>query len=316
MRYLITGGSGLVGAYTVRHPINEGHAVVVYDLNPDSALLFKVLKEEDRAKVSMVSGDTRDLAGIMRALKDHEVQEVIHLAYMLTAGTEANPSLGVQVNILGTSNIFEAARILKLRKVVWASSSAVFGAQEDYTEERLPNDAVHKPRYLYGACKSFCEFMGHYYFTKHNLDNVGLRFTVVYGPGKYFTMTRGTVAGFASELIEKPALSDEPSVIPYGDDSIDWLYVEDAARSLYLASLAERTPKRAYTICGDLRPMREVVSCVKKILPKARIELQPGKMDLFWNFDISAAEKDIGYRPEYTVERGAEETIRLLQAGF
>ena len=316
MRYLITGGCGFIGAYVTRYLIREGHEVVIYDFNPNTTLLFHLLNGEQQTKVTVVAGDTTDLAGFIRTVRKYDIQEIVHLAYMLTSGSEINPSLAIRINIQGTSNVFEAAAILGLRKVVWASSITVFGSQADYAEKCLGNDAVHKPRYLYGACKSFCEYLGKYYFAKHELDNVGLRFALVYGPGRYSTMTRGTVAGFASELIEKPVLSTDPCKIPYGDDVISWLYVEDAARSVYLGSQANRTAERAYTICGDLRPMKEAVSYVQKLLPKAKIEVQPGKLDLFWNHELDPAEKGIGYRPQYSMERGVEETIKMVQAGL
>lgn len=316
MKYFLTGGCGFIGAYTTRCLVNEGHEVVIYDLNPDTTLLFRLLKDEQRDKIPIIFGDTTDFPELIRTLKKHGVQKIIHLAGMLTAGSEANPSLAIRTNIQGTNNIFEAALLLGLNKVVWASSLAVFGTQDDYVEEFLAQDAVHKPRTLYGATKSFCEFLGRYYFVKHNLDNVGLRFSLVYGAGKYSTIGRGTGAAFASELIEKPVLSNEPCIVPFGDDVIDWLYVKDAARSIYLASLQDRTPERAYTICGDLRPMKEVVLFVKKMLPDARIELQPGKYEVPWKHDLKSAENGIKYRPEYSIEKGVEETIRMLRTGF
>ena len=88
------------------------------------------------------------------------------------------------------------------------------------------------------------------------MDNVGLRFTHVYGHGKALTIPRGTGVDYLTELLEKPA-AGEPGVIPNGDDEPDWLYVEDVGRAIRLAAEAPPTRSAGLNICGDTRPMRE-----------------------------------------------------------
>jgi nucleoside-diphosphate-sugar epimerase len=103
---------------------------------------------------------------------------------------------------------------------------------------------------MYGATKSLNERIGAHYRKRCGLDNVGLRFTAVYGHGKVATVARGTGAMESTELLEKPARG-EPGVIVNGNDVVDWLYVEDAAYAVQIASEAPPCASPALTICGD-----------------------------------------------------------------
>src|SRR5207244_7563835 len=112
------------------------------------------------------------------------------------------PLRTLRVNCEGTLNVFEAALAVGAGKVVWASSSAVFGSAAR-REDRIDNDSFHAPQGLYGATKSFNEQLGAHYQRVYGLDNVGLRFPFVYGFGRALTVARGTGASFAAELLDK-----------------------------------------------------------------------------------------------------------------
>jgi UDP-glucose 4-epimerase len=312
MNILVTGGTGLIGSYVVRDLLLEGHSVVIYDLLPNTALIERITTLEYREKFKLEIGDVNDLPCLLRALKDYKIESVVHLAYILLAGSEANPSLAIRVNCEGTNNVFEASLFLGIQKVVWGSSISVYGNPEEYQEEILRNNSAHKPNNVYGACKSFNEFMADYYFRKKGLNHVGLRFNVVYGAGKISTLTRGTGAGFVSELTEKPVLSNELCEVPYGDDAMNWLYVEDASRAVSLG-LHQGTQTGTYTICGDYRSIQDVASYVKEILPEAKIQLQPGRYGFCGKYDMTEAQEGIGYWPQYTMEEGIRKTINFLR---
>jgi nucleoside-diphosphate-sugar epimerase len=312
MNILVTGGTGFIGSYVVRDLLSERHNVVIYDLLPNTALIERITTLEQRKEIKLEIGDITDLPCLLRALKQHKIESVVHLAYILLGGSEANPSLAFRVNCEGTNNLWEASLVLGIKKVVWGSSISVYGKPEEYREEILSNASNHKPNSVYGACKSFNEFMADYYFRKKGLDYAGLRFNVVYGPGKMSTLGRGTGVTFASELIEKPALTHELCEVPFGDDAINWLYVEDASNSVRVA-LREGTQAGTYTICGDYRPMRDVAAYVRKILPEAKIQLQPGLYEICGKFDMTEAQKAIGYWPQYAMEEGVRKTINFLR---
>jgi nucleoside-diphosphate-sugar epimerase len=313
MNYLVTGGTGFIGAYVVRDLVKSGHHVVCFDIAPNAQLLADVVPTEPLRGVTVARGDVTDWSQLFHALREHRVDKIIHLASLLTSSSEANFPLALKVNCQGTNHVFEGAALLGLEKVVWASSVAVFGPRSIGADGIVLNDAPHDPQTVYGACKSYNEQMALHYARKYDLDVIGLRFTLVYGYGKTETVARGTGVGYLSELIDKPALEQGPCVIPYGDDQMDWLYVEDVARAIVLASQAGKTRTKAFTVRGDLRPMREVFDYVRRLLPKADMTLQSGRYRQTWQFDGSATRTEIGYAPEFTIEEGIKRNINMLR---
>lgn len=312
MRYLVTGGSGFIGAYAVRALRDAGHQVTVFDVMPNREFLADVLGAPPADDVRVVSGDVTDMPMVLRAMREARAERVVHLAATLSISSEASPLRTLRVNCEGTINVFEAALALGITKVVWASSVAVFGAAERQ-EELLANNAPHAPLGLYGAVKSMNESLGRHYKQQRGLDNVGLRFTAVYGYGKALTIPRGTGVDYITELLEKPA-ANEPGVIANGDDVIDWLYAEDAARAICLASEAPQCAEAGLTICGDVRPMQEAVAYVRRLLPQANLQVTAARRPSRMRYDPSTTEATIGYSPQFSMEEGFRRTINMVRA--
>jgi nucleoside-diphosphate-sugar epimerase len=311
MRYLVIGGTGFIGAYVVRDLLAAGHEVTVLDLAPDNQLLANVLGGTVPDGVDVRSGDVSDRPALLRTMGAAKVDRIIHLAGMLGLSSEVNPARTLKVNCEGTINVFEAALALGVDNVVWASTIAVFGGHD--SPDRIANDAPHAPRNLYGATKSLNERLGAHYQHSRGLDNVGLRYTAVYGYGKEATLARGTSAVTYVELLENPARG-QPGVIAGGNDMVDWLYVEDAARATCLAAEAPPSPSPGLTICGDARPMQEAVAYVRQLLPDADLRVETDRPDIVHDFDSSVTEAAIGYRRQFGMEEGFRQTINVVRA--
>ena len=109
-RFLVTGALGCIGAWTVRELVREGVPVVAYDIGSDPRRLALILEPDELARVTFVAGDITDLDGLDRALADHEITNVVHLAALQVPFCRADPPLGARVNVVGTVNVFEAVR--------------------------------------------------------------------------------------------------------------------------------------------------------------------------------------------------------------
>ena len=311
MRYVVTGGTGFVGAYVVRDLLKAGHDVTVYDLAPNPGFLEDVLGEPPH-DVRIVSGDVRDLPLLLRIFREAQPERVVHLASTLGAGSELNPLRTVQVNIEGTIHAFEAALEVGAEKVVWASSIAVFGPTSVRSGEGVANDDYHAPVRLYGACKTFLEQLTLNYRRERQLDAVGLRFSIVYGYGKALTVERGSRAVHLTELIEKPAM-DEPAVVPYGDDVQNLVYVEDVARAVVLASRTLGTEPAGLNVGGEDVLVRDAAAIVQQLLPDADIQVQPGVRDGSAGYDLATTTEQIGYAPAFSLREGLRRTINAMR---
>jgi nucleoside-diphosphate-sugar epimerase len=313
MNYLVTGGTGFVGAYVVRDLTREGHRVTVFDLALNREFLQNVLSEDERQQVQLVAGDVTDLPMVLRTMRDARPHRTVHLAATLGASSEENALRALRVNCEGTINIFEAALTFDVQKVVWASSIAVFGAPSRRPPGEIANDAYHQPGDLYGACKAMNEQLGRHYRRRRSLDCTGVRFSVVYGYGKALTMARGTGADFLYELIDKPALG-QPGIVPHGDEIIDWLYVEDAARAVVLATKALHNRSIGLNICGERSTVRGVATRIRHLLPNAQLEVQPGTWGGPMHFEMATTEAEINYSPQFSLEEGLRRNINMLRA--
>lgn len=306
MTTLITGGTGFIGAYVSRRLVRKGERVVTFD-NLPSNVIHQLLTPEELAEVTFATGEVTSLADLGHAIREHGVDRVLHLASLLHPVCDQNPPKAIEVNLQGQATVLEAARLFDLKKVVWASSVVVYGARSSHSQKVLPNDAPHHPVSVYGATKSFAEYLAGHYRRTWNVDTLGLRLTLVYGPGR----VRGATA-FVNELLMKPPLG-EKAVVPFGDDVVDWQYVEDVAALMERCLAVPRTETAVFNTQFDPRSLREAGRWVQRVLPDADIQYQPGVFGIAWELDDSQLQKEIGFSPEYPMERGTLEVINFVR---
>ena len=252
------------------------------------------------------------LQDLLHTIKAHQVERVVHLAYIVGPENEQNPTRALHINCVGTNNVFEAARLEGLQRVVWASSVAVYGPRSYYGKADLDEDDPPQPTRVYGACKLFNEHMAEHYFHAFQVEHIALRPSVVYGPGRL----RGS-AQFMQEWIERAAVGEHVT-IPAGDEQDTWSYVEDVAEAFNLAVRASNLPERhIFNIGGDFRARRELGTYLKTLVPNAHIEITDEVAESGYrsarhiNSRIAEA---LEFQPQWSLERGVRATVNWARS--
>ncbi len=183
-RFFVTGALGCIGAWVVRNLVREGIPTVIYDLGGSQHRLRLIMSEDELEQINIINGDVTDLNAVEQAVKDTGATHIIHLAGLQVPFCKADPSLGARVNVVGTVNMFEAAKRAGIKHLVYASSIAVYGSSEEYPEEMLSHDAPQRPRTHYGVYKQANEGTARIYWQDDDMSSIGLRPYTVYGPGR------------------------------------------------------------------------------------------------------------------------------------
>ncbi len=312
-RILVTGGSGFIGGFTLEALSNLGADVVSFARRPPETMA---------APATFIQGDVTRAEGLFSACQSQQIDTIVHLAGYGTTMVQGNPELGVRVNIMGMSNVLEAARIAGLR-VVFTSSIGVYGQITLSEAESATEEAQVNPVTVYGAGKLLCEKMGQAYAQNYNLAFIALRVTAVYG----FTdlARRGvehpTFSDHARRLIELP-LAGQPVVVETGGrQPCDFVYVKDVAQAIANACVAENLKHDVFNIgSGEVRTLRDFADVITRHEPEAdvRVGEAPNPAYPFMGpVDISRAIEELDYKPtpfsecieDYVVLTKAKETV-------
>lgn len=303
---MVTGGTGFVGCHVTRLLLAEDCDVTLFDQWPDRDTLGLVAGTATAVRVIM--GDVSSAVALFRAVDEIRPEVVVHLASPLPPATERDAAETLRAMVGGHVNVLEAARLWQVRKVVWASATSVFGPPSSHggLEALIANDAPHHPETVYGVAKSACERLSAVYRSREHVDSVGLRFAQGYGPGK----RRGRPFGY--ELFQK-ALSGEPYEVPFGDDLINWQYVEDMAAMIVQVSRTEPFLPVVLNTTGEVMTMQESVSLLREICPRARLTVGRGTTGLVWRYDVSELARVLDEFPMTAAREGFAQTLRTME---
>lgn len=310
MRVLITGGYGFIGAWIIRNLLARGDQVWVYDLKEDPRRLRLILPDADLRRVAFVPGDVTDLPGLSAAITAHGITEVIHLAGLQVPTCRADPLLGARVNVLGTLAVFEAIRAAggQVRRVVYASSAAVFGGPDKYPAGPLNDGVPLVPSTHYGVFKCCNEGNARIYFQDHGISSVGLRPWTVYGVGRDLGMTSEPTKAI------KAALLGRPYHISFGGWT-DFQYVDDVAKAFVLGLERPYTGSKSYNLRGAVVTLADFRTALCRVLPEADRLVTVGTTQIAIAYDLSDAgiERDLGPMPKTGLEDGIRETVEMFR---
>jgi len=225
MKILITGGAGFIGSYLCEKYTKEEHKVLCLD-NFLSGNLLNVRHLLDYRNFKLIKGDIRDFDLLERISRDVDI--IFHLAAQIHVDRSyVEPRLTYEINVMGTQNVLEVARIYDVKKVIHASTSEVYGsAQYVPIDEKHPLDAPHP----YGASKIAADRMCNAYTITYGMNIAIPRFFNIFGPRQ-----RDIGYGGVISIFTRRVLNNMPPVI-YGDglQTRDYTYIEDAARAFDL----------------------------------------------------------------------------------
>ena len=311
-KYLVTGGTGFNGSYVVRDLLEAGHDVVCFQRSGTSPIFEELVSKEHLPKVEIVQGSVAEPLDIFDTIRKYNVDSIIHLAYLMFPASEI-PPLSLRVNVMGTCHVFEAARLMGLRRVIWAGSMGVFGRLGQFYGDKVVSekDVLYRPTRLYGASKALLEFLSTQYNEQFGVDIICFRFPRIYGIGQL----RGGGALELAGLFKQAAL-DQPITIRGGDSRWAYCHVKDVGRVIVKACKASSTKTKIFDVNdGGRYNGWQLAEVIKKVNPKAKINVEPGFHEVFDQpaVDTTPCRNELDFIPEYPLEKGLRQVFNYYR---
>lgn len=312
MPILLTGGFGCIGSWIVKNLAERGEAVHVYDLAFEPKRLNQVMEPALLDFVKFHAGDVADHIAFKSVVEKQDITHIIHLAGLQVPVCRADPLRGARVNVLGTLAVFEAAKALKdqVKRIVFASSAAVFGPPEDEDAPPLHDTASHTPTTHYGVFKAANEGNARIYFEENGITSVGIRPATVYGVGRDFGMTSEPTKALKSLAIGRKYH------ISFGGWQ-DMQFADDVAKSFLRC--AESKPEYRGSVVYNLKGQQVEIATIHKTM----CELSPDAQKLITfgdkplpvahGFSDEGLQKQFGPLPLTSLRSGFEQTLKQFR---
>ncbi len=304
---LVTGAMGCIGAWTLYHLVEQGRRAVSFDISDDRHRLNWLMARDKQSAITFVHGDLTDLGQVLGALQAHGVTHIIHLGALQVPFCRADPVKGAQVNVVGTVNIFEAARQAGLKHITYASSIAVYGAPEDYPPGLIAPGAPLLPRNLYGVYKQANEGTARIYWQDYGITSTALRPYTVYGVGRDQGLTSGPTKAMLA------AAAGQPYHIDYGGKN-QFHYASDTARQFIEAALHPLDGAYVFNMGTEPVAIKEVIAIIQRITPGAAITFTDKPLPLPEGCDDSALKRHFARVYETPLEEGIRATIAHFES--
>lgn len=309
MRILVTGAQGCIGAWVVKSLLNRGLDVLIYDADPAPVRLSLIAPPEQVRSTVVETGRIEDGPRLKALVKDGGITHIVHLAAVLMPFCQANPVEGGMINVMGTLNVFEAARDAgRPVRVVYASSSAVWGPEEAYGSGKLKEDDPLKPSTHYGVFKQANEGNARSFYLKDGISSVGLRPWTVYGVGR----DRGLTAD-PTLAMRAVALGEQFRIRVSGH--MDLQYVEDVAESFVLCLLSSLEGAHVFNLEGTVIAMNELINTLERLRPGASrlISAEGPQVPVAYRMDGSSLRAQVSGIPQTALEDGIRKTIEMFE---
>jgi UDP-glucose 4-epimerase len=301
MRVLIT-GAGLIGCHAARELLERGDDVTLFEVAPRPDYIRHVVGKD----LPVIRGDIRDLPCLVDAMRDVVPERVIHLAALVGEVNITNLYTGFQINLAGTVNVVEAARFAGARRLIHASTQALY-LGEDPKELLYEDSPLDSRGRVYNASKLACEHVLKTYAAKHKFELALLRFAGVYG----FRSVAGGPGVAVQEAVWAAMADRKVELNLY--ESVDLIYVKDLAHGIALAAHTSPLTHQVYNLgSGTLTTVEDVEGALRKIFPgidMSRGKLTPARPRM----DITRAHTKLGFNPEYKLEAGLRDYVAEIK---
>lgn len=312
-KILVTGAAGQLGSELTQSlsDIYGPDAVIASDLNPAQREKFDYCRFETL--------DVMDRDKMERLMKQENVKQVYHLAAILSAVGEKNPLLAWQINMDSLLHILELAKDLKMNKIYWPSSIAVFGPSSP--RHHTPQHCMMDPDTVYGISKLAGERWCNYYHQKHQVDVRSLRYPGLIG---YKTLPGGGTTDYAVEIYHKAVAEEDFTCFLKADTYLPMMYMPDAVKAtidLMDAPKEKIKVRSSYNLGGISFSPQEIYESIKEHFPAFQISYQPDfrqQIAESWpdSIDDSAAREDWGWQHQYDLKEMTQDILSHLPEYF
>lgn len=254
---LVTGAGGCIGGWVLALLDRAGVPAVAYDLTDDKRRPRLLMADEALDAIPWETGDIADSERVLGVVRDRGIRAIIHLAALQVPFCKADPINGAKVNVVGTVNVFEAARSQGLKRLAFASSIAAHSFFPG--EPWLPT--------LYGAYKYCDEMIGKVYFQDWDVPSIGIRPGVVYGIGRDQGMTSKTTVAILA------AAAGKPYTVPFSG-AVSGLHAGEVASAFIKSVSQERSEAVVFDHNGVATSVEDWLAMVRKVAPDAELAVE------------------------------------------
>ena len=302
MRVLITGGSGFLGKAVAQVLPGYGWSPIL--LAPDDPTDIS----DDLRDFEYVQANVADREGLGRVTRDARPEAIVHLAAYgdgsagLLSSAGADPYRAVLVNVCGFLALIECAHASSCRKLVWSSSTTVYGPAHYYPTGVVDEEAPPRPQSVYGTTKLACELLCGA-IAPAEMEITGLRLPLVYGPGRWYGGALEELLSFARDV-----LSGRPSSVSVSEQPTDLLYVDDAVTSI-VRTLTSTPSRRVYNVAGEQASLAQLAREIARHA-SAPAEVTPvEEAESFPLIDGRRAFEELGLRTRVSLREGVDRWI-------
>lgn len=312
-KILIIGAAGQLGSELTRSLADQfgGEQVIATDLRDSARLEF------DYCRFEVL--DAMNKEALHDLVKEENVTQIYHLAAVLSATGEKNPKFAWHLNMESLLFVLELAKEMKLDKIYWPSSIAVFGPNTP--KINTPQYCVKEPNTVYGISKQAGERWCEYYFQKYNVDVRSLRYPGLIG---YKSLPGGGTTDYAVDIYHKALASEKFSCFLREDSYLPMMYMPDAIKATLDLMNAPREAvkiRSSYNLSGMSFSPKEIFESIKKHVPGFEIEFKPDFRQAIadsWpdSIDDSCAKQDWGWKPDYDLDAMTKDILKNLPSYF